>query len=469
MAEDPNPPFDVKFDPNSRELLNTEMKAAEQTLDDIARRPFEMLADAEATVSRFPPLPAILSIVLGGFLALCAIPYAVSWNGNLWKGWNETVEKAKTSQEIRSMPTGRNWMPTVVIAPLAVVAVGLGVHSRRHRLGVIGLCVGCFALAETLGGAAIYEWRDGAKRETFALAQDVKMAQEVERQRQLQAEEHARQEEARKKAEEAKRLADAELERKKQEEQEAARERARAELDAALRAQQERQRQEAEKREQEKQRLEEEAEKKRQAELDQQLSELDKARVASERTVTQLQQRMDSLVALRDKQANSITDLEQSIAEFNETIEKNEKLAKPLKEQQDELNAAIGAADRAMERARDQRNDLRKLGNAASTKDAVARLAETESLARDRKTTAVKGLRDLENQLKDLQRQSGAAASGIKRTQAALDKLNASTANLEDQIAGLEVEQEEAEQAAATLKVKAEKLKVESEQDKVAQ
>jgi predicted nucleic acid-binding Zn-ribbon protein len=139
---------------------------------------------------------------------------------------------------------------------------------------------------------------------------------------------------------------------------------------------------------------------------------------------------------------------------------------KPLKDQQEDLNSTIDTADQALDRVRDQRADLRKQGKAASTKEVLARLADTEANARERKNAATKSLREVESQLKDSQKQFDLAAAGLKRTQASLDKLTAGNTDLEDQIAALKTEQEEAEKAIADLKAKAEKLKTDFAQGK---
>ena len=469
MPDDSTPSVEPKFDPNSKELLDREMRSAEQSLDEIARRPFELIREAEATVSRFPPAGAIVSIALGAFLALCAIPYAASWNGNLWKGWNETVAQARNGGEIRALPRGRNWLPTAVVAPFAIVSAALGFRTRTHRLGAIGLGLGALALVQTVGAAGFCEWRDGTRREELAQAHDRRLAEEAERMRRQQEEAQARREEALKKAEEDKRLAAAEQERKKAEDEEAARERARAQVDAALRAQQERQRAELEKAALEKQRQAEAKEKQRQEELDRQLSDLDKARVLAERKLAQTQTKIDGLSAARDKQTAAIGEQEQAVAQFGETMQKAENEMKPLKEQQEQLGAMVGAADQALERARDQRADLRKQGKAANTKEALARIAETEANARDRKAAALKSLRDVETQLKELQRQYDTAAAGQKRAQAAIEKLAAGKADLEEQIAALQAELGDAEKTIADLKAKGDKLKADFAAEKPRQ
>ncbi len=459
MADDPSPSADPPFDPNSKERLTNELRSAEQSLDEIARRPVEMFREAEASISHFPPTPAIVSFVLGGIMMLCAIPYAVSWNGNLWKGWNETAAEAKSSDEIRGLPKGRNWLPTAVVAPFAIVSVALGIRTRTHRLGTVGLWLGLLALAETVGAAGIYEWRDGARRETLAQAQDQRLAEEAERLRRQEAEAQAKRAEDLKKAEEAKRLAAAEREQKRLEDEESARERARAELGAALRAQQEKQRAEAEKMELEKKRLADQKENQKQKELERQLSELDKTRLLGERKLAQIQTRIDNLVAARDKQAASIRQQEQAIAQSGEALEKAEKEMKPLKEQQEQLGAAIAAADRAIERARDQLNDLRNQGQAANTKEAQARIADAETNAKKRKVAASKNLRNVEAQLKEIQRGCRAADTAQKRAQNAIEKFSAGKTGLEDQIETLQAELADAEKSIADLRATADQLK----------
>lgn len=459
MADDPNPPSEVKFDPNSRKRVSAGLRATEQTLDEIARRPIEMHQEAEATISRFPPYSAIISVVLGAFLVICAVPYAASWNENLWNGWKKRIADVRTSDEIRALPRGHNWLPAAVITPFALTAIGLGIYSRRHRLGVAGLLVGSLALAESAGAACFYEWSDGSTRQTLAKAHDVRMAEEQKRLLLEQAQTRARLAAEQKKLEEANRLAAEEQRKRQLQEEEAARERARAAVDASFRAQLERQRQEDERQKLEKKRLAEEKERARQAELERQLGDLDRTRIEYEQKLAQLKQRLDTLTNQHDTQAASIATLEKAIEGCRKCTEKNEKLLETLTGKEEEQNGIIQSADHYLKILQDQRAGLQKQSGAVNFNDAMARVNESEAKTNKRKNDALAALRDIEAQRQSIRGQIDLAGGTLKRDEDAMDNLVLSNEDLDKQIAAVETEQAETEKAIEVLKVKAEKLK----------
>jgi hypothetical protein len=446
MPEEPNPQPRRKLSEQSKKLLKREVLHVEGRLEEDFQRPIERHKEAETVLAQLPPWPAILCVVFGGLMALIAIPSTFSYHSFTWERQQRQLAVMQSPEQIDAFPAGSNWRAVTLILPFAVIAVGLTLWGRRHKLAYLGLGLYGFAVLETVLVASICEWSDARERQELRarLAETSKpRARQAREEEPLNDEQKLAVEELRYRLEEEqqqRRMSDLEAVQKSIREQLQA-ERVAAEKADQVRMQQDaerkkveaQQREEAERRRREEEQREELALKElRSAELARAQEERDKQIQAAQEQLEKLTASRDVLSKSRDESAQIVEALEARVKAFGD---QRAQLLEQVKSQEE----LVRGAEQVLDRAADQRAELtKKLKTTGDLKPSEEKaLKQAESMAKastQLKSTALKDLRDLKSQANALQSETRKLENDLLKLKNELAKTEASLKDLDAQI-----------------------------------
>jgi len=407
----------------SKDVLKRKVEQVENRLDEQYQRPIEMHKEAERIIKKLPPWPAIVCAIFGLLMALTAIPSSMAFHKSSWSRQETQLSILSTPEEIESYPGGQNWRSFTLMLPFAVIAIGLTVWGKFHKLALLGFGLYLLSLAQAAGMSAIYEWYDGGTRTAMAASMRQEIADRKERERQEQEKKQAELDEHRRRmAAQLKRL-----EAEKRERQIADREASRREIYERQMAQMKIDA----KQERERRRLEEEEKKKaerRKKELaaidaqraeERRLAELEHARRDRERQLKQAEELLVNLNASLNELLQKNDTIKAEIAECEKKIKANAAAEADLVKQLDEKKAAANSIDQAIERAKAQ---LERLAKAEASSAEMRQAKDVARHAAKQKALTDKDIRALSAQISTLQADTNKHDRQITRATNDLDK-----------------------------------------------
>lgn len=439
MAEEPQPGEKRTLSEASRELLKREVQQVENRLEEDYLRPIEMHKEAESFLAKLPPWPAIVCAVFGLLMALSAIPSSITFHRYSWSRQERLMAEATTVEEIERIPTGQNWRDVTLMLPFAIVAVGLTIWGRRHKLAYIGLALYAFSLGETALMAFIFERSDANARTALISDFRQKQAERAEQARLREAAQKVELEKQRKQMAEERAKQEAEARQRREAEQEAARrqiyERQLAEMDAAARAERERQRLEDERKKEEERQRKEAEEKKARDDEERRLAEEARAREARAKQLKAAEATLDELTASQEALQQKKEELQKALAEREDQIKSNAAQRVSLQEQVDAQDGIIRSCELTIDRLTERRAELVRIKAAAESRKQVD---DTLKQANQRKANADKDKRDLAAQMTALQNDTRKAEGEIRRLTAELNKVDTTLDSLAAKVADTE-------------------------------